>query len=169
MYSRIASVWKRPKENLGDAWKQRLVQWRKERVVTRIEKPTRIDRARKLGYRAKQGYAVARVKVKRGARKIPRPAGGRRPKRAGRFKTLNKSWQSVAEEKAARKFPNLGILNSYWVGEDGKSKWFEVIMVDPAHPAIKKDRRVNWISDPANRARPFRGLTSSGRKSRGLK
>jgi len=169
MYKRVAELWKKPKGNLGGVWKKRLIQWRKERVITRVDKPTRIDRARKLGYKAKQGFVVARVRVKRGTRKVPRPSGGRRPKRSGRFHPLGKSWQVVAEEKVARKFPNLEVLNSYWVGEDGKSKWFEVILADPNHPSIKGDRDIRWITKPACKGRVFRGLTSSGKKSRGLR
>ncbi|UCD07218.1 MAG: 50S ribosomal protein L15e [Candidatus Aenigmatarchaeota archaeon] len=169
MYKKVAEVWKSPKKNLGGIWKDRLILWRKERVITKIDKPTRIDRARKLGYKAKQGFVVARVRVKRGKRKIPKPAGGRRPKRSGRFYPLGKSWQVVAEEKVAKRFPNLEVLNSYWVGEDGKSKWFEIILVDPNHPSVKKDRDIKWITRPQQKGRAFRGLTSSGKKSRGLR
>ena len=39
----------------------------------------------------------------------------------------------------ARKYPNLRVLNSYWVGEDGSQKWHEIIMLDPNHPAIRND------------------------------
>ncbi len=164
----MSEAWKKPRKNLGAVWRERLIRWRKERVVTRLEKPTRINSARKLGYKAKQGFVVARVRVKRGTRKTPKTAGGRRPKRSGRFHPLGKSWQVVAEEKAARRFPNLEVLNSYWVGEDGKSKWFEVIMLDASHPAVRKDRDRKWVASPQHRGRVFRGLTSSGRKSRGL-
>lgn len=169
MHKKVAEVWKSPKENLGGIWKQRLIQWRKERVIKKIDKPTRIDRARKLGYKAKQGFIIARVRVKRGKRKIPKPVGGRRPKRSGRFYPLGKSWQVVAEEKAAKRFPNLEVLNSYWVGEDGKSKWFEIILVDPNHPSVKNDRNIKWITRPQQKGRAFRGLTSSGKRSRGLR
>ena len=74
----------------------------------------------------------------------------------------------IAEERAARKFPNLEVLNSYYVGEDGVHKWYEIVMVDPHHPVIKKDKKINWICDPASRGRAFRGKTSAGKESRGL-
>jgi len=70
--------------------------------------------------------------------------------------------------RVARKFPNLEVLNSYYVADDGKHKWFEVILVDPDHPCIKNDSKMNWICYPANRGRVFRGLTSAGKRSRGL-
>jgi large subunit ribosomal protein L15e len=129
-----------------------------------------LDRARKLGYKAKQGFVVARVRIRRGGRRKQRPKAGRRPKRMGvkKFKP-SKSLKLIAEERVARKFPNLEVLNSYWVGEDGVSKWFEVIMVDPSHPAIKSDADINWIGQKQHRRRVFRSLTSAGKKVRGLR
>ncbi|CAJ1403399.1 unnamed protein product [Effrenium voratum] len=38
-------------------------------AVHRCSRPTRPDKARKVGYKAKQGYCVYRVRVKRGDRK----------------------------------------------------------------------------------------------------
>ena len=69
MYQAIRQVWKKPKENLGDLYKERLIEWRRQDVLTRIERPTRLDRARSLGYRAKKGISITRVRVKRGGRK----------------------------------------------------------------------------------------------------
>ncbi len=166
MYRYVANLWKKPKESLGELWKQRLIKFRKEGTVVRINRPTRIDRARALGYRPKQGMVVARVMIKKGRRKRPKPAGGRRPKTSGRFYSLDKSKQVVAEEKAARKFPNLRVLNSYWVAQDGQHKWFECILVDPAHPSIKKDKNLKWLSNSKQKGRARRGLTSAGKKSR---
>ena len=168
MYKRVKELWKRPKETLGNLWKQRLIEWREEKAVERIERPTRIDRARNLGYKAKQGYVLARVRVKKGGRKRPRPRKGRKPKKAGIKKfSPGKSLRWIAEERAGRKFPNLEVLNSYYVAEDGIYKWYEVILVDPNHPVIKKDRKINWICK--SRGRVFRGKTSAGQKSRGLR
>jgi large subunit ribosomal protein L15e len=98
-----------------------------------------------------------------------RPRSGRRPKRMGvkKFKPA-KSIRLIAEERAARKFPNLEVLNSYWVGEDGRSKWFEIILVDPSHPSIKADADINWICQKQNYRRVFRSLTAAGKKVRGL-
>jgi large subunit ribosomal protein L15e len=79
-----------------------------------------------------------------------------------------KSIQLIAEERAARKFPNLEVLNSYWVWEDGLHKWFEVIMVDPNHPVVRSDKNINWISKNVQHGRVHRGLTSAGKEVRGL-
>ena len=169
-YKYIAAEWAKPENSfVEEIMRQRLVQWRKEETVTRVERPLRLDRARKLGYKAKQGFVIARVKVRRGNSRKLRPVSGRRPKRMGvkKFKPA-KSLRLIAEERAARKFPNTNVLNSYWVGEDGRSKWFEVILVDTSHPAIKADKDVSWIIEKQHRARALRSLTSAGKNIRGL-
>ncbi|MEM2081810.1 MAG: 50S ribosomal protein L15e [Candidatus Bathyarchaeia archaeon] len=170
-YKYIAEAWSKPEKSFVDAiMQQRLVEWRKQPTVVRIEKPTRLDRARKLGYKAKQGFVVVRTRVRRGGLRKQRPRSGRRPKRMGvaKYKPA-KSLRLIAEERAARKFPNLEVLNSYWVGEDGRSKWFEVILVDPSHPVIKADKDVNWIIEKQHKRRVFRSLTSAGKKVRSLR
>jgi large subunit ribosomal protein L15e len=58
------------------------------------------------------------------------------------------------------------VLNSYWVGSDGKHKWFEVIMVDFSHPAIKADADLARIA--GDRGRAERGKTHAGKMGRGL-
>jgi large subunit ribosomal protein L15e len=158
-YQAIRSIW-RKMENL-ELIKKRLSEWRKEPVVKRIEKPTRLDKARALGYKAKQGFVLARVRVRKGGRKRRLYGrGGRKPSKAGLVKfTPAKSLQRIAEEKAARKFVNLEVLNSYYVAEDGNYKWFECILVDPHHPNIINDPKINWICKPSHRKRVFRGLT----------
>jgi len=170
-YKYIAEAWAKPEKSYVDElMRQRLIEWRRESTIVRIEKPTRLDKARKLGYRAKQGFVMVRVRVRRGGLRKQRPRSGRRPKRMGvkKFKPA-KSLRLIAEERAARNFPNLEVLNSYWVGEDGRSKWFEIVMVDPCHPAIKADKDINWICQKQHHRRVFRGLTSAGKKVRGLR
>ena len=162
-YKYIAEAWKKPdKSYVTDLMWHRAIIWRKQHSIVRIERPTRLDRARNLGYKAKQGIVLARVRVRRSGFRKTRPTGGRRQKRLGVNKIkLSKNMRLIAEERAARKFPNLEVLNSYWVWEDGRFKWYEIIMVDPAilpdHP----------IADQTGRA--FRGITSAGREVRGLR
>ena len=170
-YKYIAEAYKRPDQSfVKSLMRQRLIEWRREPTIGRIEKPTRLDRAHKLGYKAKQGFVMVRIRVRRGGLRKVRPKAGRRPKRMGvkKFKP-GKSIRLIAEERAARKFPNLETLNSYWVGEDGRSKWFEVIMVDPNHPSIKHDRNIGWICEKQHSRRVFRTLTSAGKKVRSLR
>jgi len=149
---------------------ERLLAWRREHSVTRLERPTRLDRARAVGYRAKGGFIIVRVRVRRGGQGKRAIIAGRRPKHKGILKmTLSKSLRRIAEERAQKRYPNLEVLNSYWLGEDGKQKFYEVILVDPDHPEILADPKIAWIAAPAQRGRVYRGLTSAGTEGRGLR
>ncbi|MBW6469685.1 MAG: 50S ribosomal protein L15e [Methanosarcinaceae archaeon] len=169
-YGYIRDAWKKPDETyVRDLRWERLQEWRKEGSVTRIRRPTRIDRARTLGYKAKQGIIVVRTKVRRGGMRKSRYIRGRRTQRMGKNKmTTGMSIQRMSEERASRKYPNMEVLNSYWVAEDGKSRWYEVILVDPSHPVIKSDKNLNWICANTEKGRAFRGKTSAGKKGRGM-
>jgi len=167
-YKYVRELWKKPQENLGDLWKERLIAWRKEPVTVRLKYPTRIDRARSLGYKAKPGFIIVRQRVKRGGRQNPKTSGGRKSKRASRRKDLRMNYQTIAEMRAAKKFANCEVLNSYWIIQDGLYYWYEVILVDKSHLAIIGDKDIGWISEKQHTRRAFRGLTSSARKSRGL-
>lgn len=154
---------------MPELWKERLIQWRKEPVTVKIEKPTRLDRARSNGYKAKQGYIMVRQRVARGGHKKAQPKKGRRPKRFGTRLNLDKNYQRIAEERVQRKYENLMVLNSYWVTQDGKHYWYEVILIDPHHPVIKSDKNLAWLQNKKNHKRVFQGKTSAGRKSRGMR
>jgi len=169
MYDYVGEQWKKPDTSFKSPQQQRLILWRKEKNFHRVEKPLRIDRARSLGYKAKQGYIVVRAKVRRGSLRKHHIRGGRRPAAKGIKKiTAAKSIQRIAEERTSKKFPNLEVLNSYWIGEDGKNHFYEVILVDPFHPSISNDTKINWICNSSNKRRVLRGKTSAGRKGRGL-
>ncbi|MFH1210700.1 MAG: 50S ribosomal protein L15e, partial [archaeon] len=99
----LEQEYRKPGDELRQIWKERIIAWRKEPAALRIEKPTRIDRARALGYKAKQGYIIVRVKVLRGGRMREQFKGGRRPKAYRRKKIVGKNYRWVAEERASRK------------------------------------------------------------------
>jgi len=169
MYNHLADEWKKHDTSFTSPQKQRLIQWRQEDNFTRVERPVRIDRARSLGYKAKQGYIVVRAHVRRGGLRKPKIKGGRKPSQKGISKiTMGKSTQRIAEERTAKRFPNMEVLNSYWVGADGHYHYFEVILVDPVHPVIMNDPKINWISSSSNTKRVLRGKTSAGQRGRGL-
>lgn len=147
----------------------KLIEWRRQPSVLKIERPTRLDRARSLGYKAKQGILIARVKVRRGGRLRPKFTGGRKTPKMRRKLVLAKNYQWIAEERANKKFHNFEVLNSYWVGEDGMHRWFEVILIDPNNPVIKTDKNLKWICEKHQKGRVYRGLTSAGKKARGLR
>ena len=169
IYNYVGDQWRSPSKEHKAVQKERLLKYRREDSTTKIERPTRLDRARKLGYKAKQGYILARTRIRRGGMRKHAITSGRRAKRAGISKiTMRKNLQMIAEERTSKKYPNLEILNSYWVAEDGRHKWYEMIMVDPNHPVIMADSKINWICNRAQKGRVHRGLTSAGKKSRGL-
>ena len=170
MYKYIQKLWKQPSKNLGSIYKIHLAEWRKEPAVVRINRPTRLDRARSLGYKAKQGIVMVRARVKKGVTKRPAITHARRPKRHVMTRLpVRKSKQRIAEERAAKNYPNLEVLNSYWAGDDSKCEWYEIILVDPNHPSIFTDRKLNFLCRKTHTGRASRGLTSAGKKGRGLR
>ncbi len=169
LYQYIRKAWKDPKNNLAEFWTKRFMEWKSEPVTVRIERPTRLDRARSLGYKAKPGFIIVRQRVDRGGRMRPKMRKGRKSSKQRRKLVLGMNYQEIAERRAVSKFVNCEVLNSYEVAKDGGHYWYEVILVDPNHPSIKADKHYAWLSGGANKRRAFRGLTSAGRKSRGLR
>ena len=112
-----------------------------------------------------------RVAVRRGGRKRPVYKGivYGKPKHQGIFVTAVRNLRSVAEERIGRRCGNLRVLNSYWINQDGTYNYYEVILVDPSHNAIRNDPRLNWLARPEHKHREMRGLTSAGRQYRGLR
>lgn len=130
-YSYIGDQWVKRTPEFQDWLRRATVSWRREPTVKRVDRPTRIDRARRLGYKAKPGIVVVRVRVRRGGARKPRPSSGRRQKAMGVVKyTRSLSLQEIAERRAHRKYPNLTIGDSYYLHSDGKSHWYEVILRD---------------------------------------
>ena len=166
MYHYIKEAWKKPDKKV---LRERMIEWRKSNVLTRVDKPLRLDRARALGYKDKKGFVVVRARLKRGGHKRSRTNKGRRSKRLHTRKTLRMNYRGIAEQRVARKFTNLEVLNSYLIGKDGIHYFYEVILVDPQRSEIKKDKKINWIVKTSNKGRDFHGKTSAGKKSRGLR
>ena len=132
-YKYVNQTWNaREKSEFEHYLRQLLIKWRREPTVHRIEYPTRLDRARALGYKAKQGYIVVRVRIRKGGARKPRPRSGRRQRALGvvRF-TRAMSLKHIAEARAKKRFPNLHVMNSYYVSEDGRHRWYETILCDP--------------------------------------
>ncbi|KAL1077737.1 hypothetical protein V6Z11_D10G115200, partial [Gossypium hirsutum] len=140
-------------------------EYRQHPAIVRVNHPTRSDKARCLGYKAKQGFVVYHVRVRRGGRKrlVPKGIVYGKPTNQGVTQLIFQcSKRSVVEERAGRKLGGLRVVNSYWINEDSTYKYFEVILVDVAHNAIRNDLRVNWICNPVHKHRELRGLTSAG-------
>ena len=167
LYSHLREQWKKPTREM---LRSRLIAWRAGNSIEKVDRPLRLDRARALGYKAKKGVLLVRVRIPRGGRKRQR-AGvkGRKTRKQTNRKTLKMNYKWVAEIRAARKYKNLEVLNSYNVGKDGKHYYYEVILVDAAKPEIKSDRSLKFLASSKNKKRAERGLTSAAKKSRGLR
>ncbi|MFQ6011131.1 MAG: 50S ribosomal protein L15e [Nitrososphaerales archaeon] len=147
MYRHISETWENNLKERTSVIKEYAVSWRKEPAILRIDKPTRLDRARRLGFKAKQGFIMVRIRVSRGGMRKSRPKAGRRPKHLGvvRIKA-SVGMQEVAARRVQKKFPNMKVINSYLVYRDGKNQWFECILADRDHPSIKADSDLAYLS-----------------------
>ena len=172
-YKYLEEIWKHKQSDLMRfVLRMRTWEYRQLPAIHHCSRPSRPEKARKLGYKAKQGYVIYRVRIRRGGRKKPVRKGiiNGKPKSQGVVGLkASKSLRVVAETRVGKKLGNLRVLNSYWVGQDATFKFFEVILVDPSHKAIRRDPKINWICRPVNKRREERGLTSAGKKYRGLR
>lgn len=157
----IGQYRERPQE-----YRERLMRWAAEGTAVRVERPTNLARARKLGYKAKQGVLIVRVKISKGRSKRRQPSGGRKPSKSGRYYTRAKSMQAIAEERASKKFTNTEVLNSYFVGDSGTHSYYEIIMLDRSSPAVRADPSYARVITRKNRVAA--GRTAAGRRHRGL-
>ena len=123
--------------------REKAIIWRKQNAIVRIAKPSRIIRARRLGYKAKQGIVVVRMRVGTGGMRKQRPRGGRRPKHLGvtRIKAAV-SMKQVAERRVLERYRNMKLLGSYFLYKDGMHYWYEIILADPSHKRIAKDKEI---------------------------
>ena len=170
MYAYVREAWKKPAETgVKELQWQRMQEWRREGSVVRLEHPTRIDRARNLGYKAKQGIAVVRVTYKAGrAAEIPvrpRPAvcpDGEEPHHPGEkssancrgtgFREISRTWKCSTPTGLARTGSRSGSRLSLWTATTRPFR--------PTRPLL--------AAKPAHRGRAERGKTSAGGKGRGM-
>ena len=153
-YRYMSETWKKHEQGYGTAQWNRLVEWRAGDSFVRVERPLRVDRARvRRGGLRKKRFVQGRVPSKMGVNKI----------------TMRQNTQAIAEVRASKHFPNLNVLNSYWIGEDGHDHYYEVILVDAHHPSIQADKDLGWMAQPSATRRVLRGMTSAGKKHRGLR
>ena len=161
-YHYIKQAWKKPDVKV---LRERMIEWRRSSRFVKVDKPLRLDRARALGYKDKKGFTIIRVRVLRGGHKRSRPNKGRRGKRLHTRKNLKMNYQWIAEQRVAKKYPNLEVMNSYQIGKDGMHYFFEVIMLDPQMPEIKSDKELKFITKGSSKKRVLRGKTSAAKKA----
>ena len=172
-YKFLEELWRKKQSDvMRFILRVRTWEFRQHKAIHRATKPSRPDKAHKLGYKAKQGYVIWRVRVRRGNRRKLGNKGqiyGKPSNQGVLQRKFQRNLKSVAEERVGKICGGLRVLNSYWAGQDSIYKFYEVILVDPAHNAIRNDPKINWICQPAQKHRELRGITSSGRKHRGLR
>ena len=68
----MEELWKKKQSDmLRFLSRVRVWEYRQLPAIHRCTRPTRPDKARRLGYKAKQGFVIYRVRVRRGSRKKP--------------------------------------------------------------------------------------------------
>ncbi len=143
MYKYISKTWQDLWKSNAKELREKAIMLRREPTIIRIERPSRLDKARMLGYKAKQGFVVVRIKVGRGGMRKQRPRSGRRPKHLGVTKIKQSiSMQKVAERRVKERYPNLDVIGSYYLYKDAIHYWYEVLLVDRNHPAVYKDKEM---------------------------
>ena len=106
-------------------------EYRQLAVCHRASRPSRPDKARRLGYKAKQGYLIYRIRVRRGNRKKPVAKGATfgKPVRQGvNHLKFQRGLKATAEERVGRRCGNLRVYVFFpldlWCGWfSGWSDW----------------------------------------------
>jgi len=143
----------------------RTISYRAEtKSIVRVERPTNMPAARKVGYRAKQGIFVARVAIRKGSGTYKRPKNKRRPKRQGQSKLTRRiNTKAMGEQRVSKRFENSEVLGSYKIAEDGVKHYYEVILADRDAKTLRKDKQLKWLVFGKQKGRAERGKTSAGR------
>ena len=93
MYYYIKQAWKKPDIK---TLRERMIKWRESDAFTKVDKPLRLDRARALGYKAKKGIFVVRVRLIRGGRRRKRfGVKGRKSRKQTIRKTLKMNYHCL--------------------------------------------------------------------------
>merc|ERR1711990_764280 len=171
-YKYLEELWKRKQSDLMRfVLRVRAWEYRQLACVHRCTRSSRAEKARKLGYKRAQGYCIYRCRVRRGGRKrmVHKGTVYGKPRNHGIRKLKKKqTHKNIAEQRVARRCGGMRVLNTYWVGQDASNKFYEVILVDPSHKRIRNDPEINWICSSKHNLRECRGLTATGKKTRGL-
>lgn len=134
-YKYIQEIWRKKQSDVMlFLLRLRCWQYRQLNTIHRCPRPTRPEKARRLGFKAKQGYVIYRVRVRRGGRKkqVPKGATYGKPKNQGVNQLKpTRNHQAIAEERVGRRVARaLRVLGSYWIAQDSTFKFFEVINID---------------------------------------
>lgn len=71
-YKYLEELWRKKQSDVMNfILRLRTWEYRQLGVIHRASRPSRPDKARKLGFKAKEGYVIYRTRVRRGGRKRP--------------------------------------------------------------------------------------------------
>ena len=105
-YTFINEIWRKKQSDvMSFLLKIRAWEYRNLPGIQRIKKPSRPEKARRLGYKSKQGFIIYRVRIRRGDRKRPVPKGitSGKPKNHGINQLkYSRNKRSMAEEKVGK-------------------------------------------------------------------
>ena len=125
-YKYLEELWKKKQSDVMNfILRLRAWEYRQLPGIHRATRPSRPDKARRLGYKAKQGFVIYRVRVRRGGRKRPVRKGivyGKPASVGINHLKFARNLRSVAEERVGKRLGGLRVLNSYWVAQDGTHK-----------------------------------------------
>ncbi|CAK6448332.1 unnamed protein product [Pipistrellus nathusii] len=156
-YKFIQELWRKKQlDVIRFLLRVRCWQYHQLSALHRAPRPTRPDKACRLGYKAKQGYIIYRIRVRCGGHKRPVPKGatyGKPVHHGVNQLKFARSLQSVAEERDGHHCGALRVLNFYWVGEDSTYEFLEVSLIDPFHKAIRRNPDTQWITKPVHKHR----------------
>ena len=138
-YKYLQEVWRKKQSDVMRYLSRvRAWEYRQQPSIVRLTQPTRVDKARRLGYKAKQGFVLYRVRVRRGGRKRLAPGGNTAGKPTNQGVNQLKFYRnkrSVAEERIGKRCGNLRVLNSYWVNEVNESLTLHACVSVCTHPS----------------------------------
>ena len=113
MYYYIGQTWRKIFSDKQGDIKTRMIQWRKNPTIIKLDKPNRLDKARMLGYKDKQGYVVVNIKVGRGGMRKSRPKSGRRQRHIGTTRIKSSmNMGTISENRVLNKYPNLSLIKN---------------------------------------------------------
>eukprot|EP00088_Acartia_fossae_P042334 TRINITY_DN44434_c0_g1_i1.p1 TRINITY_DN44434_c0_g1~~TRINITY_DN44434_c0_g1_i1.p1 ORF type:complete len:215 (-),score=-7.68 TRINITY_DN44434_c0_g1_i1:96-716(-) len=171
-YKYVNELWRKKQSDvMRYLLRLRCWEYRQRTAIHSAPRPSRPEKAHRLGYKHKRGYVIFRVRVRRGCRNklVHKGQIYGKPASQGVSQLKHKrSCRARAEQRVGRKIGTLRVLNSYWVNQDSTFKYFEIIMVDPFLKSIRNDPKINWICNAVHKRREARGLTAAGHKHRGL-
>ena len=171
-YKYVEELWKKKQSDvLRFLQRVRVWEYRQLPSVVRVTRPSRPDKARRLGYKAKQGFCICRARVRAGPQEAREQGHPLRQARApGCEEAEIRAQPAIGRGGARRARPLRRAPRAQLVLAQRRFvyKYYEVIMVDPMHKVVRNDPRINWICNPVHKHREIRSLTAAGRKYRGL-